>query len=107
MLMTPCPDVSTFGESPDISGRKLPPIAPVDYQHLLTHHPKMPDCEACQKAKMQAKPCRRQTSVNEEWKNMDFGKQITADHITTLSEKDESLEGFVVALVILTVELNG
>ncbi len=31
---------------------------------------------------------------------MDFGKQITADHITTLSEKDESLEGFVVALVI-------
>ncbi len=68
MLMTPCPDVLTHGASPEISGRKLPPIAVVDYQHLLTHHPKLPDCEACQKAKMQAKPCRRQISVNEEWK---------------------------------------
>ncbi len=31
---------------------------------------------------------------------MELGLQITADHITTLSDKDESLEGFVVALVI-------
>ncbi len=49
---------------------------------------------------MQATPCRRQVGVHGEWKNMDFGEQITADDITTLPEKDESLEGFVVALVI-------
>ena len=67
-------------------------------RHLLVHMPKNPWCAACQKAKMQRKPCpgRPLGAVPAA-----FGDQLTADHIIARSERSQGVTGQEDALLVM------
>jgi RNA:NAD 2'-phosphotransferase (TPT1/KptA family) len=72
--------------------------------HQLTHLPKNPQCEACQRAKMQHKPHkRRKIPLAERAKAEEFGDLITGDHIVSLDSIDVSIDGKKDAMVIYDV----
>ena len=53
-------------------------------EHLVTHMPKSKWCEACQRAKMQHKQCRRSQKLSGR-----FGELVTIDH-TVIGSSQES-----------------
>ena len=63
----------------------------VSREHLMTHMPKNKYCPACQRAKMQHKPCRSGSSLGPVPES--FGDQVTADHIVSRSEISQGLTG--------------
>jgi hypothetical protein len=71
----------------------------VSREHLMTHMPKNKYCPACQRAKMQHKPCRSGSSLGPAPES--FGDQVTADHIESRSEASQGLTGEKNALVLL------
>jgi hypothetical protein len=71
----------------------------VSLRHLLTHMPKNPHCEACQRAKPQHKPHKRSLGLGPRPEK--FGDEITADHIVAESDISQGIGGHREALVIL------
>ena len=63
-------------------------------EHLLSHVPSNPYCEACQIAKMQHVPHGKRKGVELGERPKEFGDQITADHIVVSSEASVGI-GFV------------
>ena len=83
---------------PEKSERDLKAEA-VSVTHLMTHTPKNPYCSACQRSKVQRKPCRRK-----KWfkglRPTEFGEQVTADHVIANSERSMGVTGDKSAIVI-------
>ena len=52
----------------------------VSLQHLLTHLPKNPFCEACLRSKLNKVPARKIAKVAEE-QPTSFGEKVTCDHL--------------------------
>ena len=67
-------------------------------EHLLTHTPKNPYCDVCQRAKVQRVQCRRHRLRGPAPEN--FGEQCTADHVVAYSERSQGITGDRSALVI-------
>jgi hypothetical protein len=84
-------------EEPAPEGRDLKAEA-LSLAHLMTHMPKNPHCEACQRAKITTKPARR---LHREAgaRPKEFGELITADHMV-LRAPDAGALGELAALVI-------
>jgi hypothetical protein len=62
------------------SGKPLKEEA-LSLRHLMTHMPKNPYCEACQRAKAQNKPARASHRAERPNAPKNFGEQVSADHI--------------------------
>ena len=65
-------------------------------RHLLTHFPKNKFCEACQRAKVQAKPARshkKREPSDEHPAAEAFGDEITADHLDSKGPLSQGFEG--------------
>ena len=90
-------------------GEKLKAEA-ISLSHLLTHTPKNPYCETCQRAKMQAKAAPNRKAKNktknsspdegEEIPPKKFGDAITGDHFIAHDELDSAITGEKAALVL-------
>ena len=74
-------------------------------RHLMSHTPKNPFCETCQRAKM-TKSVSRKSDGSTLVEAENFGDHITADHLITRDEREESIDGDRVALVIKDVATN-
>ena len=70
--------------------------------HLMTHQPKNPYCDVCQRAKMYKPPSYATGGINTV-EAKDFGDHVTADHIVIYRDKDVALEDSRLALVIKDV----
>ena len=70
--------------------------------HLMTHQPKNPYCDICQRAKMYKPPSYATGGFNTV-EAKEFGDHVTADHIVIYREKDVALEDSRLALVIKDV----
>ena len=73
--------------------------------HLMTHTPKNPYCDVCNKAKMY-KPTRRSKGGSTTVECSVFGEHITGDHLITRTDEEEAIDGERVALVIKDVATN-
>ena len=72
--------------------------------HMMTHSPKNPYCQACQRAKMQRKPHRKsKTPVEERRQATEFADLVTGDHIITVAKVDKSIDGKSDGLVLYDV----
>jgi len=72
--------------------------------HYVTHLPKHAGCDACQKAKMQRRQCRRKRrEFSGDEAPSAFGDIITIDHIVTVDPEAASVEGDANALTIRDV----
>ena len=69
--------------------------------HLLTHMPKNRYCAACMKAKMQKAHCRKKKGESLGPRPLNFGDQITADHLISKDEASHGIDSQKVAMVIL------
>ena len=73
-------------------------------QHLLTHRPKNPYCQSCQRAKLQRKAhAKKKTPVEERHEAKAFGDLITGGHIVTIAEIEKSVDGKRDALVLYDI----
>ena len=71
---------------------------------MMTHSPKNPYCQACQRAKMQRKPHRKsKTPVEERRQATEFADLVTGDHIITVAKVDKSIDGKSDGLVLYDV----
>ncbi|OLP94911.1 hypothetical protein AK812_SmicGene23039 [Symbiodinium microadriaticum] len=70
--------------------------------HLMTHQPKNPYCDICQRAKMYKPPSYATGGFNTV-EAKEFGDHVTADHIVIYRDKDVALEDSRLALVIKDV----
>ena len=70
--------------------------------HLMTHQPKNPYCDVCQRAKMYKPPSYATGGFNTV-EAKEFGDHVTADHIVIYRDKDVVLEDSRLALVIKDV----
>ena len=71
-------------------------------QHLLTHTPKNPFCQACSRAKMTKRPSYSKggsTQVEADH----FGQHLTADHLVIRDDEEMDIDGARVALVVKDV----
>jgi hypothetical protein len=71
-------------------------------QHMLTHIPKNPFCDVCQKAKM-FKPPSRAVGGSTKVEAEKFGDQITADFIVTRDDEEVEIDDEKSALVVKDV----
>jgi len=79
-------------------------IEATSLHHLLTHTPKNPYCQSCQRAKMQRKPHKsKKIPISERMQAHAFGDLITGDHIVTIDKMDRSIDGKRDAVVIYDV----
>ena len=69
--------------------------------HLLTHLPKNPYCEACQTAKLQLRSARRSSKLKKT--PPIYGKAGTADHWFTRSQRSKGINGEAVSYTHLTL----
>ena len=68
-------------------------------QHLLTHTPKNPFCDVCNRAKMTKRPSYRSGGSTQVEANT-FGEHITADHLVLGDDEEMDIDGSRTALVI-------
>ena len=71
----------------------------------MTHTPKNPYCDVCNKAKMY-KPTRRSKGGSTTVECSVFGEHITGDHLIIRTDEEEAIDGERVALVIKDVATN-
>ena len=70
--------------------------------HMMSHQPKNPFCDVCQRAKMYKPPSYASGGIRT-IEAKDFGDHITADHIMIYRDKDTVIEDSRLALVIKDV----
>jgi hypothetical protein len=75
-------------------------------QHLLTHTPKNPFCEACNRAKMRHSAHRKKGGA-ERLDAVSFGDHITGDHIISQGDIDVGFNGERDAVVLFDVCRRG
>ena len=71
-------------------------------QHLMTHVPKNPFCDICNRARM-TKRTARSHGESKHVKATKFGDHITADHLINYGERNEGGSGELVAMVFKDV----
>ena len=71
-------------------------------EHMLTHVPKNPYCEVCNRAKM-FKPVARANGGSSQIQCENFGQHMTGDFLVTRSEPEIGIDGDKVALVMKDV----
>ena len=73
--------------------------------HLMTHTPKNPYCDVCNKAKMY-KPTSRSKGGSTTVECSEFGEHITGDHLIIRTDEEEAIDGERVALVVKDIATN-
>ena len=71
-------------------------------QHLMTHTPKNPFCNICNRARMTKKTARSH-GESKHVKAEKFGDHVTADHLINFGERNEGDDGELVAMVFKDV----
>ena len=71
-------------------------------QHLMTHVPKNPFCDSCNRARM-TKRTARSHGESKHVKATKFGDHITSDHLINYGERNEGGSGELVAMVFKDV----
>ena len=74
-------------------------------QHLLTHTPKNPFCQACSRAKMTKRPSYSKGGSTQVEADQ-FGQHLTADHLVIRDDEEMDIDGARVALVVKDVATN-
>ena len=72
---------------------------PDSTEHLFTHSPAHPDCEACQRGKQESTQRRIQEAA-QRYKGEPFGAFATADHLVSKSLRGEGWDGEEYAIVM-------
>ena len=74
----------------------------VSIEHLMTHFPKNPYCDACQRARIRRKANRRRKEPRE-MADKSFGKSVTLDHTYAHTETMEGIDGSLDMCIIYDV----
>ena len=87
-------------EEVPVEGRRNLKLDVMSLEHLMTHFPKNPWCDACQRSRMQQAPAKR--SNKESMKHCErFGQCVTADHILAHGRISHGAGGQTDSLVVL------